>query len=133
MLHRRASTMSMGVDAFSTLNSIVNALTEYKKIAEEERTKRREISAWEKTAIADIRARRDLLIGYLENSFDERAENFQHLFASIDEVIESGNNEQLAMLLNAVVDIAKANPFNDLADLSTVKAALNDADHTWEF
>ena len=44
------------------LQQVVSAYTEYKKVAEEEHTKRREIEAWEKTSIAHIQAQRDFLI-----------------------------------------------------------------------
>lgn len=131
--NKKLSSISRGADALSAINEIISAFTEYKRIAEEERTKRCEILAWEKATVDNIRAQRDLLIGYLDNSFDERSENFQNLFEGIDQAIISNNNEQLAFLLNAVVELAKSNPFNDLADLSKVKAALNDSDHTWEF
>ena len=75
---------------------MVAAYTDYMKVAESEQTKRREIDAWEKTTLADINAKRSLLIGYLERSFDERAENFRVLFKVVDNAMASGNNEQLA-------------------------------------
>lgn len=125
-----------GVEAFASptqcLNDVVQAWTEYLKIAEEEKTKRCEIAAWEKVTLADIKAKRDFLIGYLEHSFDERAKNFQSLFQTVDQAMSSGDNQQLSLTLHAIVELAKSNPFKDLANLSTVKAALDDPDHVWE-
>jgi hypothetical protein len=125
-----------GVEAFASpvqcLSDIVQAWTEYMKIAEEETTKRRKIKAWEKTTLAEIKAKRDFLIGYLEHSFDERSKNFQSLFQTVDQAMLSGDNQQLGLALHAIVELAKSNPFKDLADLSTVKAALDDPDHVWE-
>lgn len=125
-----------GVTAFASpaecLNDIVQAWTEYQKIATQEKTKRREIEAWEKATLADIHAKRDLLMLYLNRSFDERAETFKSLFEGVDQAIASGNNEQLALELNAVVELAKSNPFKEFANLSTVKAALDNPDHVWE-
>ncbi|AUB41412.1 hypothetical protein COO91_07460 [Nostoc flagelliforme CCNUN1] len=115
------------------LQQMVSAYAEYKIIAEQEQTKRREIEAWEKETITKINAQRELLMVYLDRSFDERAENFRALFAVVDNAIASGNNEQLALTLNSITEIAKSSPFKDLANLASVRAALDDRDHEWTF
>jgi hypothetical protein len=125
-----------GVEAFTgpakCLNEVVQAWTEYLKIAEQEKTKRRDIEAWEKVALAEIKAKSDFLVGYLERSFDERAKNFQSLFQIVDQAMLSSDNQQLGLALHSIVELAKSSPFKDLTDLSTVKAALDDPDHVWE-
>jgi len=128
----RAKGVAAWVNPVQCLNDIVQAWSEYQKIAAAEKTKRRDIEAWEKATLAEINAKRDLLMAYLEGSFDERARVFQSLFQGVDQAIASGNNEQLALELNAIVELAKSNPFEQLANLSKVKAALNDPDHVWE-
>jgi ribonucleotide reductase alpha subunit len=115
------------------VNAVSSAYTEYKIIAEQEQTKRREIEAWEKETITKINAQRELLMAYLDRSFDERAENFRALFAVVDNAIASGNNEQLALTLNSITEIAKSCPFKELANLATVRAALDDPNHEWKF
>jgi hypothetical protein len=115
------------------LQQMVSTYTDYLKIAEQEKTKRREIEAWEKEAIAKINTQRDLLITYLDRSFDERAENFRALFNVVDKAMSSGNNEQLALTLNEITEIAKSSPFKELANLTSVRAALDDPDHEWTF
>jgi ribonucleotide reductase alpha subunit len=115
------------------LQQMVSAYTDYLKIAEQEKTKRCEIDAWEKEAIAKINAQRDLLMAYLDRSFDERAENFRALFNVVDSAIASNNNQQLALTLNSITEIAKSSPFKDLANLTSVRAALDDPDHEWTF
>lgn len=126
-----------GIESFTNpaqcLNDVVQAWTDYLKVVEGEKTKRREIEAWEKVTLAEIKAKRDFLIGYLEKSFDERSKNFQSLFQCIDRAMASGDNQQLGLTLHAVVELAKSSPFKDLADLSTVQAALDDPEHVWEF
>ena len=116
-----------------SLEQMVSAYTEYLAIAEVERTKRRDIEAWEKEAITKINAQRDLVITYLDRSFDERAENFRALFGVVDNALLSGDNEQLALALNSITEIAKSSPFKDLANLNNVHAALNNPEHVWEF
>jgi hypothetical protein len=120
-------------DPLESVREIVKACTDYLKIAEEERTKRQEIKAWEKATIADINARRDVLIKYLERSFDERANNFRQLFNVVDKAIDNGDNEELALALHSITELAKSSPFKDLANLTSVKAALNDPNHEWTF
>lgn len=70
---------------------------------------------------------------YLDRAFDERAKNFNFLFQTIDSAIDSGDNSQLALALNTMVELAKSSPFKDIADLSTFRAALDDPDRVWEF
>ena len=72
-------------------------------------------------------------MAYLDRSFDERAENFRALFSVVDKAIASGNNEQLALTLNSITEIAKSSPFKELANLASVRAALDDPDHEWTF
>lgn len=115
------------------LNNIVNECTKYLKIAEQEKTKRREIEKWEKESLATIKAQRDLLMEYLARSFDERSENFRSLFCVVDQALISGNNEQLAIALHTMTEIAKSSPFKELSNLISVRAALNDSEHEWKF
>ena len=121
------------INPLESIQQIVSAYTDYKKIAEQEQTKRREIEAWEKTTIAKINAQREILIGYLNRSFDERAENFRALFNVVDRAIITGNNEELEVALHSITEIAKSSPFKELANLASVKAALDDPNHKWTF
>lgn len=119
--------------AAECFRDVVEAYTEYKIVAEQERTKRRGIEAWEKATITDIQAKRDALIEYLECSFDERAKNFKFLFEKVDEAIAIGDNNQLTLAMTSITEIAKSSPFKDLANLTSVRTALDDPDHEWEF
>lgn len=114
-------------------SQLVDAYSEYQRVVQEERTKRQEIAAWEKTLLAEIERRRDVMVQFLDQSFNERAENFKDFFALADQAILSGDNDQLSAVLDSIVDLAKASPFKDLADLAKIEAALDDSEHTWEF
>ena len=117
------------LNSVECLQQMVSAYMEYLTIAEQERTKRRDIEAWEKENITRIKAQRDLLITYLERSFDERAENFRNLFSVVDNALILGDNEQLALALNSITEIAQSSPFKELANLNSVRAALNNPEH----
>lgn len=127
------AVMDVGADAAQCLRAVVEAYTEYKIVAEQEQTKRREIEKWEKETINLIQAQRDIIIKYLERSFDERAETFRILFGIVDQAMRDGNNEQLGVALDSITKIAQSSPFKDLSDLASVRAALNDPEHEWRF
>ncbi|MBG1243648.1 hypothetical protein [Nostoc sp. NZL] len=132
-VHKIATFALANLNPAECLQQMVSAYTEYKRIAEQEQKKRREIDVWENETITKINAQRELLMAYLDRSFDERAENFRALFAVVDNAIASGNNDQLAFTLNSITEIAKSSPFKDLANLASVRAALDDPDHEWTF
>lgn len=50
-----------------------------------------------------------------------------------DEAIAMGDNNQLALAMTSITEIAKSSPFKDLANLTSVRTALDDPDHEWEF
>ena len=137
MANKKTSVTAFDLQAFMNpmqcLGELASAYTDYLKIAEIERSQRREIEANEKVAIAKINAQRDLLMAYLDRSFDERAENFRSLFKVVDQAIANQNNEQLSAALSSIVEIAKSCPFKNLADLASVRASLDDPNHVWEF
>ncbi len=132
-VQKTAVALNEAINPAECLQQIVSAYTEYKKVAEQERTKRREIKAWEKETIAKINAQREVLIKYLDRSFDERSENFRSLFCVVDQAIACGNNEQLALALHSITEIAKSSPFKELTNLASVRAALDDPDYEWTF
>lgn len=129
--------LAQGAAAFTSpadcLKEIVSAYTQYKTIAQQEQTKRRGIDVWEKITIAKIDAQREILMAYLDRSFDERAENFRALFSVVDQAIASDHNDQLASALHSITEIAKSSPFKDLANLTSFQAALDDPNHVWKF
>lgn len=115
------------------LGTVASAFIEYQQIASQERTKRRDIEAWEKETLDRIKAQRDCLMKYLDRTFDERAEIFHELFDVVDRALLTGNNEQLALALHSITELAKSSPFKELAQLSSVQAALDDPNHEWQF
>jgi hypothetical protein len=114
------------------INDIISQGQKYLKVVEEEQTKREEIQAWKEKILAEINFNRELVIGYLDRSFDERSQNFQSLFKTVDRAIFTEDNYQLSLTLDAIVQLANSSPFQDLSDLSKVKAALNDPGRIWE-
>jgi hypothetical protein len=117
---------------YLVFDEIMEVIKEYLNIREIEETKRREIEAIENITIQEIKTKREILIKYLELSFDERSNNFKRLFDTVDSAVSSHDNQTLALTLNSIVELAKSSPFKDIANLSNVRLALEDSDHIWE-
>lgn len=121
------------VNPMDVLKEITKAYTEYKRVKETEKTKRREITSWERTNIERIRSQRQILLRYLDLSFDERRKNFERMFNVLDECVRKGDLQSLAATLESVVDLAKSSPFKELATGESVRALLEDPNRSIEF
>ena len=121
-----------GINAAEVVMQIVTAYTDWKKIAEEEKTKRHAISAEERRAILQINVQRDLLMTHLEGSFDERRENFRQFFDSLDRAIDKGDTATVAVTLNSIVELAQSSPFKDVASVQAVRDVIADQDTVYE-
>ena len=129
-------TIGNGVTAINPVQcvkEISTAYTEYRQIQTQETTKRRQIEAWEKVSLKKIKAQRDLLMEYLDRSFDERKENFSNLFKMLDKAAENGDTQSIAMALKSIVDLASNGPFKDIASVDAVRGVLSDPNQDFEF
>ncbi|WP_394255433.1 hypothetical protein [Pseudoclavibacter helvolus] len=105
---------AMLVDTFQLVMASAN---EWVTVVAQERTKREEISAWEKSQLELIRVQREFLLSGLDKTFDERRENFRRLFDSLDAALESDREDaaaQVSDLLETITTLAKTSPFKDL-------------------
>jgi hypothetical protein len=120
-------------DALAVVDNIVQIAGEVEKFREVQKTKRAAIEAEKQVVITRLDVQKRLLIKYLDETFDERRENFKKLFDVIDDALAKDNIQQLAMGLNSVTELAKSSPFKDLADIDQVGKALEDRNHEWDF
>jgi len=120
-------------DALSVVDSIVQIAGEVEKFREVQKTKRAAIEAEKQVVITKLNVQKKLLMKYLDETFDERKENFKKLFDVIDDALIKENIQQLAMGLNSVNELAKSSPFKDLANIDQVGKALEDKNHEWDF
>ena len=119
-------------DPTFVLKELITAASEVAKFSEVQVTKRTEIEAKRDENIAKINAQKEILLIYLEKSFDERKDNFERLFNVIDYALINNNMEQLALGLNSINHLAATSPFKDLANISTTQQALNNKNHLWD-
>lgn len=121
------------INPVQCVKEISTAYTEYRQIQTQETTKRRQIEAWEKVSLKKIKAQRDLLMEYLDRSFDERKENFSNLFKMLDKAAENGDTQSIAIALKSIVDLASNGPFKDIASVDAVRGVLSDPNQDFEF
>ena len=121
-----------GINPTAVIIQIVKAYADWRKIAKEEETKRQRISAEERMAIHQINAQRDILMAYLERSFDERRENFQQFFEILDRAIDKGDTANVATTLSSIVELAQSSPFKDIASVQAVRNVLADQNSEYE-
>lgn len=119
--------------ALNILNDIVNASREVAKFTEEQITKRCEIEKEKQIAIAEIQKQRDILLLYLDKTFDERKTQFSKYFDIVDHALQSGNMQELAIGLDQINQLANSSPFKNLADLKNISAALENKNTEWDF
>ena len=109
--------------------TLVTAIAETEQFIAAEHTKQGKITAWRDTTIAQIDATKSIITLYLERTFDERRENFEHLFAALDKAQASGSLDQMQMTLAGILDLVKSSPFKGLEDF---KLKLEDPSFTFE-
>jgi len=120
------------VDALGMVKDIAAEYTKVKTVAEIEKSKRTEIRAESNVELARIAAKKELIMTYLDRSFDERKENFSRLFDLADQALKSGNNDALAQVSSSIVELAKESPFKALGDSLSTSEALADPNFKWK-
>ena len=125
-------SLSSPSEVLSTLKAFSEAATDAVKFCEVQETKRAEIRANTEVRIAQLRAQRDILIDYLQRSFDERRYLFEQQFKVVDHALMTGNTEELAISLQSINDLAKSSPFKALADIGNVQRALTQEGSTFD-
>ncbi|WP_216070702.1 hypothetical protein [Acinetobacter variabilis] len=120
-------------EAAQVLKRFIEVAGDVAKFTEQQKTVRKDIEAKRDSDIARIQAQKEIIMIYLEKSFDERKENFSKLFQVIDHAIANNNMQQLAMGLDSINQLAASSPFKALATLESTKEAINDKNHIWDF
>lgn len=127
-----ANAVRNPIEAVSVLKDLVNMVGEVSKFTEVEKTKRREIEAERDMYISKINAQKEVMLAYLDKTFDERKKNFDKLFQIVDYALATNNTQALAMGLDSINQLAASSPFKDLASIESTQKALEDKDHIWD-
>lgn len=121
------SQLSKGADALQLVNMIINEVGDWVRVIQQEQTKQALIQAEAEVRIAAIRHDSELLIDYLDKSFDERRQLFKGHFKALGVALQSGATDQVAAILGAITTLAVKSPFEDLKDIESVRATWADA------
>ena len=111
-------------DAINMVKIFVEASKDVAKFTEIQKTKRTEIRALTEVRIKEIDSMRDLILTYLDKTFDERSKIFAKQFECVDKALVNGDANLLAISLNSITDLAKSSPFKALADIKIVQKQL---------
>jgi hypothetical protein len=120
-------------EAKEVLDGFVAMAGEVTKFTEVQKTKRKEIEAQRDIIVEKIHSQKEIILSYLEKSFDERKENFAKLFTVVDSAIANNNMQELALGLDSINKLADSSPFKALASLEGTKLALEDKNTEWDF
>ena len=115
------------------VTSLTKQIGRVYKFCEVQETKRVNINAQRDVLIKNIESRKEIIMKYLDRSFDERKENFAKFFALVDRAVDANNNEQLALALQSINLLAAESPFKALRSVEETKKALEDKNHEWDF
>lgn len=136
-LHK--SLESLAVKAISNpkeaalmLSELGNLASEVAKFTEVQKTKRKEIEVQRDMYVSKITAQKEVLMMYLEKTFDERKDNFNKMFKVVDHALATNNAQALAMGLDSINQLAASSPFKDLASIESTQKALENKDHIWD-
>jgi hypothetical protein len=97
-----------------TISGVLNAVTEYAKTLEQEKTNRVNVERKRKSALSVIRSERKIMLDYLSSRFGERNELFDRWFSLIDTAIQLNNDEILRIALESIQNIYQDNPCGGL-------------------
>lgn len=119
------------VSAQQLVDAIKHVATCVRDIAGQQ-TEQARIAADARKEIERVHAVRNVLMSYLDRSFDERRHNFEELFTRLDRALESDNVHAVAATLDAIVKIADSSPFKALKDIQATQKLLKDKSKEWD-
>lgn len=128
----RTSTTG-AIAATDAVIGVVEAMRDYLVVASQEQTKRESIRAESSVRLAQINAQKQLLLTYLDKTFDERRSNFERFFSVLDTAVEQGNAELALGTLQSILDLAKSCPFKLLSIADTRRMLKEDAEIELEY
>jgi hypothetical protein len=111
----------------------IQTIAECARDIQKERTEQTRLRESARVEVERIHATRDVLMAYLDRSFDERRENFRQLFERLDAAIASDNVQMAGVVLDSVVKLADSSPFKALQDVASARAALSEKGKEWQF
>lgn len=129
-LYRTATSAASAGDLTASVRLVTEAVRDYHVVRQQELTRREEIAAQTAIRLQELEQARALISQYLDRSFDERRENFLHLFEALDRAQTQGDTVSMNATLDGILTLAQSSPFISLAELK--RRMAEDADFELE-
>jgi len=109
-----------------TIGGVLNAVTEYAKTLEHEKTNRANVERKRKSAIMVIRSERRVMVEYLKRRFGERGALYDQYFRLIDTALQIDNDEILRIALESIQNIYQDSPSAGIDEFRQQFNAMNE-------
>jgi hypothetical protein len=93
-----------------TAGNVLQALTEYARTLEKEKSSRSDIDRKRETALSFIRSQRHVMLEYLTHRFGERGKLFERYFQLVDTALELRNDEITRLALESILNVYQDSP-----------------------
>ena len=93
-----------------TIGGVLNAVTDYARTLEQEKTNRANVERKRKSALAVIRSERHVMLEYLKQRFGERGDLYEKYFKLVDTALQVDNEEILRIALESIQNIYQDGP-----------------------
>lgn len=119
---RNGSNMALVFDKLPTdaaqgIKHVFDNVTEYLKVAEQEKTNRAQIDAAKQQALAQIQSQRDTITLLINRTFDERGAVLAKQFEALDHALANGNIAVVQASLQGMVAVIQTSPFKTIQEM----------------
>lgn len=111
------NTGALPVHVVNGVTDLVTSVTDYLVFAEQEETKRTEITAQRDVTLSAIRSQRETISELMKYTFQERAAVLEKQFEVLDYALANGNVEMVSSSLNAMVNVIQTSPFKSVQEM----------------
>lgn len=111
------------LDASEGMKHVFDNVTDYLRVAEQEKTNRAKIESNKVQALAAIQGQRELIELLINRTFDERGQVLAKQFEALDYALANGNLAVVQASLNGMVAVIQTSPFKTLQEMQQALGA----------
>jgi hypothetical protein len=111
------------MDASDGLKHVFDNVTDYLKVAEQEKTNRAKIEANKTLALTAIQNQRAMIEKLIDRTFDERGLVLAKQFEALDHALAAGNLEIVQASLSGMVAVIQTSPFKSVQEMQQALGA----------
>lgn len=111
------------VDSIDGLKHVFDNVTDYLRVAEQEKTNRAKIESNKMQALEAIRSQRELITLLINRTFDERGQVLAKQFEALDHALANGNIDIVQASLTGMVTVIQTSPFKTVQEMQQALGA----------